>query len=60
MHIRNDTTTGTTSDTLFINTTNEKKQEKQDNPQIFKNGRENVNGKSRFSVNNDKDYSEPL
>lgn len=60
MGIGSDTTTGTTSDTLFINRTNKNKQDKQENPQIFKNGREKINGKSRFSVSNDKDYSEPL
>ena len=60
MGIRSDTTTDTTSDTLFINKSNKNKQDKQENPQIFKNGREKINGKSRFSVSNDKDYSEPL
>ena len=60
MGIRSDTTTDTTSDTLFINKSNKNKQDKQENPQIFKNGREKIIGKSRFSVSNDKDYSEPL
>lgn len=60
MDIRSDTTTNTTSDTLFINRSNKNKQDKQHTPQIFKNGREKINGKSGFSVSNDKDYSEPL
>lgn len=60
MGIRSDTTTNTTSDTLFINRSNKNKQDKQHTPQIFKNGREKINGKSGFSVSNDKDYSEPL
>ena len=53
------TANGTASGTLFINYSNNTNGKH--SPKIFDNGRgKKVNGKSRYHVTNDKDYSEPL